>query len=189
MPTMLDQPEIRERIHPISVATYHALGETGLVDEKVELLRGYLVDKMSKSPLHSFICQRLVDWLRIATESSGQLVRQEQPLTFRDSEPEPDIAVVSGSREDFARSHPTIADLVIEVAVNSVNADRAKAPIYAEAGIPMFLLIKPAEDAIEVFTAPENGEYRGHRVARAGDTIECPSVWSFSIVVDALFGA
>lgn len=48
--------------------------------------------------------------------------------------PEPDVAIVRSTMEEFEIRHPTTAELVIEVAVSSVALDRANASLYAEAG-------------------------------------------------------
>jgi len=41
-------------------------------------------------------------------------IRSEQPLTLSDSEPEPDLAVVTGDLNDYRSHHPLSARLVIE---------------------------------------------------------------------------
>jgi hypothetical protein len=42
-------------IWPLSVEAYHALGEARLIPEQTELLYGFIYQKMSKSPLHSYL--------------------------------------------------------------------------------------------------------------------------------------
>src|SRR5690349_9249472 len=116
MASVLDNVAVRQAALPFSVEQYHKRGEAGIIPQNTELLRGVILKKMVKSPEHSWLVQRLVDWLRDGLPS-GWLVRQEQPLTIEDSEPEPDIAVVRGSAEDFRRGHPRTAALVIEVAI------------------------------------------------------------------------
>ena len=48
MIAMLEKPAIRKQVQSLSVETYHRLGELGLLSEQVELLRGVIVQKMSK---------------------------------------------------------------------------------------------------------------------------------------------
>ncbi len=56
-----------------------------------------------------------------------------------DSEPEPDIAVVSGRPRDYKNMHPTTAILIVEIAVTSLSYDReCKGKIYAKSNIPEF---------------------------------------------------
>ena len=87
------------RLWPLSVKAYHTLGESGLIPEKTELLYGQVFQKMPKSPLHSLFLIRLLEWLRRAVPA-GQHVRQEHPITWAASEPEPDLSVVEGAPSD-----------------------------------------------------------------------------------------
>src|SRR5437660_2976908 len=80
-------------IWPLSVEAYHALGEAGLIPERTELLYGFVYHKMPKSPPHTFLVLRLLRLLEPVLPPGFHL-RPEQPLTFVDSEPEPDVAVV-----------------------------------------------------------------------------------------------
>jgi len=146
---ILEKPVVRQVVLPISVAQYHQLGQAGILAEDTELIRGVVIQKMVKSPLHSWLVQRLVKWLRDMLPS-GFHVRQEQPLTLTDSEPEPDIAVVTGEADDYRKAHPTSAVLVIEVAVGSAGLDREKADIYASAGIAEYWIILSEEQCVEV---------------------------------------
>src|SRR5580658_7640720 len=130
MASLLEMPAIRERVHRFTVDEYHRLPW-----ENVELLRGIVVTKMPKSPLHVFVTDKLTTAL-LACVPPGFKVRKEEPLTLRDSEPEPDVAVVRGKAEDWATVHPSTAYLVIEVAISSFAVDEEKAEIYSEAGIP-----------------------------------------------------
>src|SRR5207249_10457656 len=134
MSAILEIPEVRQRVSRLSVQEYHQLGEFNENGKRTELIRGIVIEKMSKSPLHSSLGKRLYD--RIALKlRKGFIVRRDDPITLADSEPEPDIAVVRGAEKDFFKVHPHTAELVIEVAVSSVALDRANAALYAEARI------------------------------------------------------
>ena len=132
-------------VWPLGVKAYHALGDLGLIPEKTELLYGQIFHKMSQSPLHSFLSEFLEDILRGAVPS-GCHVRGEEPLTLGDSEPEPDLAVVRGRREDFRQAHPTTAELVIEVCVTSHDFDRSKLRAYASASVKECWLVLGPEN-------------------------------------------
>src|SRR6266496_3456869 len=93
MPAILEIPEVRERVSPLSVEEYHRLEEFNESRRRTELIRGIIIQKMSKSPLHSAIAKRLYDRIA-ALLPAGFVVRREDPLTFADSEPEPDVAIV-----------------------------------------------------------------------------------------------
>src|SRR5207247_263735 len=122
------------QIWPLSVTAYHALGEAGLIPKSTELLYGFVYTKMSKSPFHSFLLQFLHEALSRMLPAA-RLLRTEQPIACGDSEPEPDLAVVAGRKEDFRHDHPRTADLVVEVCVTSHEYDHSKLRAYATAGV------------------------------------------------------
>ncbi len=141
-----------------SVETYHRLAEIGHLSNKVELLRGIVVTKMAKSPLHELVCHKLMKLL-LSQAPAGFEVRREGPLTLGDSEPEPDLTIVRGKAGDWAQAHPTTAALVVEVAVSDPSVDEGKAKIYAQAGIPEYWLARPEDRLVAVYREPSNGGY------------------------------
>ncbi|MFN0127852.1 MAG: Uma2 family endonuclease [Verrucomicrobiales bacterium] len=150
---MLDIPGIRRRMTRLSVDDYHRLSEM-----PVELLCGRLVDKVSKSPLH-FATTAALFRLLLPQVPDGFVLRQEGPLTFADSEPEPDMAIVRGALNDYRACHPSSAEWVIEVAVTSLEIDRFKALIYAAAGVPEYWIVRPVERIVEVYRDPTSAGY------------------------------
>src|SRR5260370_17741804 len=132
---------------PLSVEAYHALGEMGLIPERTELLYGQIFNKMPKSPYHSYLYQCLAEALQ-ATLPPGKYLRAEQPIICTDSEPEPDLAVVLGRKEDYRREHPRTAELVIEVCMTSHEYDRSKLRAYASAGVKEVWLVLAPENQI-----------------------------------------
>lgn len=184
---MLEIPEIRARVAPVTVAQYHQFPEFGANGNRTELIRGILIEKMSKSPLHSSIARRLFMLLQDAMPP-GFILLREDPLTFADSEPEPDLAIVRGEEHDFAARHPSTAELVVEIAITSVALDREKAAIYAEAGVAEYWIILPAGRRVEVYRRPENGAYLDLSVVE-GDVILAGGNLSFvQVGLAALFG-
>ena len=171
MTTLLDMPEIRERVLRVSVADYHRRTE----GRKTELLRGIFLQKSAKSPLHYNLVEALCSLLSVQIPS-GFVIRQEGPLTLADSEPEPDICIVRGKQDDFLESHPRHAELVIEVAVSSLEVDRVKALIYAEAGVPEYWIVCQEERRVEVHREPTPAGYAEHTIATPPAAIECAAV-------------
>jgi len=163
MLAVLEEPAIRARVPAFSVANYHRLFELGMLSPKLELIRGALVEQIPKSPLHSSIVVLLSRHLSQHLPM-GWHVRSEQPLTFTDSEPEPDLAVVRGAESAYFRAHPSTAALVIEVVVSSEALDRLKLQIYAEAGVPECWLILAEERVTERHTEPKGSAY--HQIER-----------------------
>lgn len=175
MVAILDLPEIRRRLSRLSVEEYHRLDEFNENGRRTELIRGLVIEKMSKSPLHRNIASRLYKWI-LARLPEGFSVWKEEPLTLVDSEPEPDISVVRGDESEFAARHPNTAELVIEVAVSSAALDRENASLYAEAGVKEYWIVLGGERRLEVYRQPVAGCYQQTRVFEADELVECESV-------------
>jgi Uma2 family endonuclease len=91
------------------------------------------------------------------------------------SVPEPDVAVVPGSLEDYCDAHPTSALLVVEVSDSSLKQDRlSKSRIYAAANVPEYWIVNLRESVVEVMRDPDPATalYRDTRLCNAGDEIE-----------------
>jgi Uma2 family endonuclease len=174
------------QIWPLSVKAYHALGEMAMVPEATELLYGQIFHEVSKSPWHSYLSEFLEDMLRAAV-SSGCPVRGEEPLTFEDSEPEPDLAVVRGRREDFRQTHPTSAEFVIEVCVTSHDFDRSKLRAHAQAGVKEVWLVLGPEKQIEVHLKPAGEQFAESTVHGPGGTLISATVPGFTVDMETLF--
>ena len=134
-------------------------------DDRVELLDGELVDKMPKNPSHSLVTRKL-DRRLMTLVDDGWHVRNQEPVTLSASEPEPDLAVVRGTEDDYGHRKPGPADtaLVVEVADSTVARDRRKRTIYAAAGLPEYWIVNLPEDTLERYTEPA-----GDRYAREGN--------------------
>ncbi len=167
---VLEDPIMRQQVMPMTVPTYQALGQMGLIEENTELIRGFILPKMSKSPRHRIVTQRIIRVLQKMLRT-GYSLWQEQPLTCLDSEPEPDIAIVKGSDEDFAHAHPTTAALVIEVSVSTLERDLEKAFIYAEAGVQEYWLINPEQQHAVVYTQPGSTGYQIAKTIGLGEIL------------------
>ena len=178
MPSAPDRSAFLKQQYVISVEDYHAFGAAGFLSDDVELLRGIIVQQMSKSPLHDIVLRLLARKLtRVVSEAYD--VRVESPLTLHDSEPEPDISVVKWEPKKRLASHPSTALLVAEVAVTSIAVDEEKAHIYAEAGIPEYWLIRPETRELDLYREPTADGYASRTTLRDGDTlcaVELPGV-------------
>ena len=184
----LEVPAVRQNLYQITVEQYHALVTSGLLGAAVELLDGVLIEKMSKSPLHSSVAQKLVRKLRAAAKENLD-VRQEQPITCKTSEPEPDLALVEAEPDDYASGHPTTAELIIEITISSASIDRHKAAIYAGAGVREYWIVLPESRQIEQYTALVNAEYTLRRLFSEGQTVQADVLPAFQVALDELFPA
>ncbi|WP_133510555.1 Uma2 family endonuclease [Candidatus Thiosymbion oneisti] len=168
---MLERPAVRRRVLPFSVERYHRLRDSGVVPVRTELLNGVIVEKMTKSPRHTLLAHRLLDRLAVDLPPGYQL-RKEDPLTLATSEPEPDLAIVLGDMETYRDRHPTRAELTVEIAVSNVEVDRAKADLYAGAGVSVYWLVIANAGAVEVYTQPRADGYRSMETKRSGQALE-----------------
>lgn len=137
---------------------YERAIEAGLFDHgsNVELIGGDITEKMSpqNSP-HSAAIGALQFALGGVFED-GYWIRIQLPLALgEDSEPEPDVAVVTGSWRDYTAAQPSSALLVVEVSDNTLVFDcGAKASLYARAGIPEYWILNLQDRVLEVFRDP-----------------------------------
>ena len=168
-------------VRRFTVEEYHRLGESGLLseDDQVELLEGWIVPKIIRNPTHD-VAVGLVDAALRSRLPEEWVIRVQSAITTRDSEPEPDLAVVRGPIRRHAKHHPGPADvaLVVEVADTSLDRDRKKARIYAGAGIGKYWIVNLAEARIEVCSRPsrsnaadDSAEYTENESREAGDEV------------------
>ena len=141
----------------VSVAQYEEMIRAGRIseDDRVELLDGWIVPKMGKNPLHDGTVD-LIDFLLGKLLPDGWFVRVQNAVVTDDSTPEPDLAVVRGQPGDYRRRHPTAGDvaLIIEVADSTLGRDRAKAAIYARAGVAHYWIVNLAASNVIVYSQP-----------------------------------
>lgn len=176
---VLEIPEFRKRVAPISVDFYHRMIDLGLFDDcAYELIEGALVEKMSKSELHVLVVRLLFNYLGNCSPE-GHFVQKEDPITLDISEPEPDLAVIKGDWKKVKK--PTTARFIIEVAVTSLAEDRAKANGYARANVPEYWIVLPEAGKTEVYRKPENGKYRETEVFDATETIRSTAIPAFDL--------
>jgi Uma2 family endonuclease len=163
----------------LSVEQYHEMIRAGILtsDDPVELLEGWLVCKMPKSPSHRISVRLTRDALQ-AVVPAGWYVDSQEPITLADSEPEPDVTVIRGETRDYFDRHPGPTDLalVVEVADTTLERDRrVKKRLYALAGLVIYWIINLSELLVEVYTEPsgpaEEPDYRERRDYGVDDSV------------------
>lgn len=180
-------------LHRFTVAEYQrfvAIGAFG-EDDPIELLEGWVVEKMPRNPPHDSTISRADRELRLRLPAAWH-ARIQSSLVTSDSVPEPDIAIVRGPADDYDDQHPTGNDtaLVVEVADSSVEIDRDKARIYAEAGIPAYWIVNIPDRQVEVFTGPQPQQrnYRARFIVAESEelSIDLPTGEAFKLPVASL---
>ncbi len=135
---------------------YDKLIETGFLgpSDKIELLGGQLcVSEPQNNPHATAISLGLEAILQVL--APGWHVRVQLPIALDpESEPEPDLAVVSGRPRDYA-DHPSQPALVVEVADSSLALDREyKGSLYARARLPEYWIVNLVDRVLEVHREP-----------------------------------
>ena len=122
---------------------------------RLQLVQGEIVEMAPQSAGHATAIRRLQKTLETVFVD-GYDVRPQLPLALSDeSEPEPDLAVVEGSLEDFRHQHPARAILIVEIADSTLNFDRGrKRAIYAAAGVPEYWILNLIDGVLEVYREP-----------------------------------
>lgn len=163
-------------VRRFTVAEYRRMCETGILqeDDRVELLDGWIVPKMTHNPPHDAsvqLCQAAVG----AVLPRAWTLRIQSAVTAGDSEPEPDLAVVRGPLRRYADHHPCGDEigLLIEVAETSLARDRAKLAIYAEVGIPQCWIVNLIDQQVEVYSEPDpaSATYRQRSIWTATESV------------------
>jgi len=149
-----------EPIWRFSVAQYHQMIDLGILtdDDPVELLEGWIIQKMPKNPPHRAATKLTRNALE-AIVPEGWYVDAQEPITLEDSEPEPDVVIVRGNTRDYLNRHPGSQDLalVVEISDSTLERDRtSKKRLYARAGIPVYWIVNLPEQILEVYTEPIN---------------------------------
>ncbi|HEY3322363.1 MAG TPA: Uma2 family endonuclease [Planctomycetota bacterium] len=171
----------------ITVWQYHHMLQAGTIIEgaPIELLEGMLVWKngsarggnpMTLGDRHIFAVGGLAELLPLLRAFNCHIRTQATLALSSTQEPEPDGAIVRGTRKDYADRRPGPADTssVIEVADSSLAEDRnVKLGIYANAGIPQYMIINIPDRQIEIYEHPlaGHGRYEKTGIIKAGQNV------------------
>ena len=148
-------------------------------DERIELIEGVIVNVSPQNADHSLIVERLSDPVFVHLPVDF-VIRCQLPLSLSETdEPEPDVAVLERATPRSRREQPTTARLILEVAPESLRKDReVKAPLYARAAVPEYVIVNLKDDCLEVHRDPDPAAGRYRVVARLdkGDMFSSISV-------------
>lgn len=152
--------------HRFTADELHRMVEAGVLDEDapIELLDGELVTMSPQGPRHSRLAVVIHDLLARAL-GPGIHVQDHSPIDAGPwSLPEPDVAVVRGDARALLDRHPRPDELVvvIEISVTSQSVDRAKAELYARAGVARYWNVDVSARTLRDHAEPDpvTAEYR-----------------------------
>ena len=161
--------------HRFSAEDFHRMAEAGILseDDRVELIRGEVVELSPVGKRHMAALKRLMDALFPLQLERRALLQVQDPLRLSpDTEPQPDLVLLA-YREDFYRDRmPEGQDalLVVEVADTSLNHDlEVKLPLYAQAGVPQVWVVDLVRDRVHVFRKPQGAGYQEAQALEEGE--------------------
>lgn len=142
-----------------TIEEYHQLIELGFLKEgdRIELIRGELIQMVAKGTPHTFCTTRLCRQLDRLLGDKAVIRCQEPILLSGNSEPEPDVVIAIGNEADYLPHHPYPQDilLVVEIADSTLIYDQTKKlELYAEAGISHYWIINLNINQLECYTQP-----------------------------------
>jgi Uma2 family endonuclease len=190
-PTRADRPFRFTR------AQYYEMGARGFFEGKrVELLFGEVVEMSPISWAHALAVGLVADALALAFPT-GFWFNFQQPFSVPGgtpgSEPQPDVAVIPGTKRAYT-DHPTVAALLVEVADTSLATDTTtKAELYATGGIADYWVLDLDNRQLHVFRDPQPlpaglgaTTYRTHLTLAPTDHISPLAAPAASILVSDL---
>jgi Uma2 family endonuclease len=162
-----------------TVEEYHRMIEAGILteDEPLELLEGWIVIKMPRTPERDLALEKTDHAIR-SRLPTGWRLRIQCAVTLPESEPEPDIALVRGPIPSATGTHPAPDEIgmLVEVSESSLENDRSvKGPSYARASISVYWIVNLRERQVEVYTDP-TGPAARPRYRTRRDYVEADSV-------------
>jgi Uma2 family endonuclease len=162
-------------IYRLNVEQYEAMVRSGLFTkrDRLHLINGILVAKLTKKPAHVIGCEKGRDAL-MRIVPTGWRVTVEAPVRIPDYyEPEPDFAVARGTVDDYAERHPEPLDLalIVEVADSSLLEDCDLSVVYGVGGVPVYWIVNLVDRQVEVYTEPGPSGYRSSVIFRPGQFV------------------
>lgn len=177
-----------------TVDEYEEMVVRGILTEhdRVELIRGEIVDKMTIGTPH-FVCVNRLNRIMVRLFGDNGIVSIQNPVLLADSAPEPDVVVLHFRADEYSSGKPAPADvlLLIEVSDSTIDFDRdVKGPLYAESGIVEYWIANVDEERLEVHRRPNStGTYEDVRILHRGDTVDLTAMPGVSIAVTDILGA
>jgi len=139
---------------------YYALGDNQffrdhLNDQRVQLIGGVILLESPMNTPHATAVSLGLAALQ-AVFGAGHHIRVQLHIDLGlISEPQPDLAAVTGSPRDYLADHPKTALLVIEVSDTTIRTDtHDKADLYAAGGIADYWVVDLTTGRVIVFRNP-----------------------------------
>lgn len=157
-------------------------------ERRFELIEGELIEKMGQNPPHAFLIKVLTSLL--LKIYPGRIGVQSPIVLGPDTEPEPDLTVLTRDLDAFRHRLPEAVDvlLVIEVSDTTLAFDQgSKLELYARSGIPFYCVMDVQRNKLFWYCEPKDTNYRRTIIMEPGDIVYMPPKGP-EISVAELFG-
>ena len=180
-----------------TIDEYHRLAELGFFheDDRIELIRGEIIQMAAKGTPHATCCSNLLEELAGLLRGRAKL-RCQDPITLPSkSEPEPDFAILRIRGDNYLSAHPNPADvlLLIEIADSTLKYDQeTKLSIYSESEISDYWIFNLVNNYLEAYSEPYqdlqgNFGYQVKRIFLPNQTIVLPCFPGLSLDLSKVF--
>lgn len=180
-----------------TIDEYHRLADLGFLteDDRVELIRGEIMQMAAKGTAHTNCCRDLLEQLAQLLAGRAKLQCQDPIVLPSNSEPEPDFAILRKRDDNYHFALPKADDvlLVIEIADSTLKYDQEiKIPLYAEAGISNYWIFNLVENHLETYSEPYQGlqggfGYSVKHIVLPNNTITLPGFPDLSLKLSKVF--
>jgi Uma2 family endonuclease len=188
-----------------TIDEYHQLIELGFLAEggtlrdgkrdRLELIRGELIEMTSKGTPHTFCTSRLCRQLDRLLGDRAAIRGQEPIILLPNSEPEPDVVIARGNETDYLGHHPYPENilLVVEVADSTLSYDQTvKLSLYAEAAIAHYWIADLRAQQVERYNQPYQnlqGEfsYLNKQISLSNQSVEIPGLEDAVLELNRIF--
>jgi Uma2 family endonuclease len=160
---------------------------------RVEIIGGYLLVTPSPDGAHARALTKLMRPFMAAGLDGGETEVLQGIGLWLPIEPEdyaiPDLSIVDADFDDHHVENnaydPVCFRLVLEVTSRNWKNDlKTKAAAYAEAKVPVYVVVDRKHQRLHVLTDPAGDEYANHRVHAPGETVTLPDTIGAKVTLD-----
>jgi len=172
---------------------FHRMVEVGILSEsdRVELIEGEIVDMTPTGSKHAACVDRLNRLLTEKIRDEG-IVRVQSPIQLsKDSESQPDLAILKPREDFYEKKHPGPEDtlLIVEVAETAQEYDsEVKIPLYGENGVQLVWLVDLEAEVLEVHSVPGSRGYKKVEKFGRSESVKLGSLSEKEVSVSSIFG-
>ncbi|SKB11872.1 conserved hypothetical protein [Planktothrix sp. PCC 11201] len=171
-------------VKKFTIEDYHRLTKLGFLkkEDKVELIRGEIIEMAAKGTSHS-VCETRLERELYKLIGEQATLRGQQPIILSSySEPEPDRVIVKNRKDDYINGHPHTEDilLLIEISDSSLDYDQTtKLSVYAENNITDYWIFNLVDFCLECYRQPyqnlqEKFGYRSKLIYLPNESVTLP---------------